>query len=359
MEHKQAMGLEELEKGQRDLKETMYQMKEMMTSLIKERWIAEGPNFQERSVHEKNDNLKVGHPGQSKLISHHAEIKPFVRPLVSSELNSRTNPTDPIDVSNLDHFSGQGKFIKGSIEQSKERHNSLIERLEKVEGMNGIGNVDVNELILVPDLIIPPKFKVPEFEKYDGTECPKIHLAAYYRKMAGYTHDEKLLIHVFQDSLTGAAVKWYLKLKRDQVRTWKDLAQAFLEQYKHMVDTAPDRLTLQGMQKGPGESYREYAVRWKGLASQVKPPLTNREENSIFVDTLPSPYYDMLVGNAFTEFADLMFSVGRIEDGIRRGRIADAGASILEKKGMVFDEHVQTMSMERGNKRKSCIMKMS
>ena len=95
----------------------------------------------------------------------------------------------------------------------------MIERLEKVEGMNGIGNVDVNELILVPNLIIPPRFKLLEFEKYDGTERPKIHLAAYYRKMVGYTHDEKLLIHVFQDSLTGAAVKWYLKLKRDQVRT--------------------------------------------------------------------------------------------------------------------------------------------
>ena len=83
----------------------------------------------------------------------------------------------------------------------------MIRRLEIVENMNGIGNVDANELILVPDLIIPPKFKVLEFEKYDGTKCPKIHLAAYYHKMAGYTNDEKLLIHVFQDSLTGATTK--------------------------------------------------------------------------------------------------------------------------------------------------------
>ena len=145
----------------------------------------------------KNDNLKVRHPGQSKLIFHRAEIKPFVRQLASLELNSRTNPTDLINVSNLDHLSRQGKFIKGSIEQSKQRHNLLIERLETVEGMNGIESVDANELILVPDLIIPQKFKVPEFDKYDGIECPKIHLATYYHKMVGYTHDEKLLIHVF------------------------------------------------------------------------------------------------------------------------------------------------------------------
>ena len=89
---------------------------------------------------------------------------------------------------------------------------------------------------------------------------------------------------------------------------------------------------------------------------KVKPPLTYRKENFIFLDTLSSPYYDMLVGNAFTEFADLLFSVGRIENRIRRGRIVDTGASILEKKGIVFYDHVQTMTMERENKRKSCMM---
>ena len=72
------------------------------------------------------------------------------------------------------------------------------------------------------------------------------------------------------------------------------------------------------MKKGPEEDYREYVVRWKNVASLVRPALTNREENSIFVDTLPSPYYDMLVVNAFVEFGDLMYSMGRIEDGIRR-----------------------------------------
>ena len=85
----------------------------------------------------------------------------------------------------------------------------------------------------------------------------------------------------------------------------------------------------------------------------VRPPLTNREENSIFVDTLPSPYYDMLVVNAFVEFGDLMYSVGRIEDGIKRGKIVDTGASMMEKKRFVPDEHVQAMSRERRSKGKS------
>ena len=49
-----------------------------------------------------------------------------------------------------------------------------------------------------------------------------------------------------------------------------------------------------------------------------------------------------------------MYSVGRIEDGIKRGRIVDIGASMREKKRIVPDEHVQTMFREeRGGKRRS------
>ena len=84
----------------------------------------------------------------------------------------------------------------------------------------------------------------------------------------------------------------------------------------------------------------------------VRPPLTNREENSMFVDTLPSPYYDMLVINAFVEFGDLMYSVGRIEDGIKRGKIVDTKASIMKKRRSQPDEHVQAMFKERKSKRK-------
>ena len=70
----------------------------------------------------------------------------------------------------------------------------------------------------------------------------------------------------------------------------------------------------------------------------------------MFVDTLPSPYYDMLIVNTFVKFGDLMYSMGRIEDGIKRGRIEDIGASKEERKRFVPEEHVQAMF---GEKRRS------
>ena len=145
----------------------------------------------------------------------------------------------------------------------------MDKKLKEIEGVDDLGIMDPRELSLVPDLVIPPKFKMPKFEKYDGTKSPENHLATYCNKMAGHTHDEGLLIHVFYDSLTGAPAQWHMKLKKDQIRTWKGLARAFLERYKYMLEIVPDRMTLQCMKKRPKKNYKEYAVKWKNAASMV------------------------------------------------------------------------------------------
>ena len=88
------------------------------------------------------------------------------------------------------------------------------------------------------------------------------------------------------------------------------------------------------------------------MASQVQPFLTHREINSYFVDTFPSPYYDMLIGNAFLEFGDLLYAVGRIEYGIKKGRIANTEARVPEQRRNVVDEYIRATSCGKGSKRK-------
>ena len=92
-------------------------------------------------------------------------------------------------------------------------------------------------------------------------QCTQNHLASYCNKMAGHAHNEDLLIHVFYDSLTGTAAQWYMKLRKDQIRTWRDLVRAFMGRYKYLLETALDRLTLQSMKKRPEKNYIEYVVR--------------------------------------------------------------------------------------------------
>ena len=96
----------------------------------------------------------------------------------------------------------------------QQRCDLLDKKLKEIEGVNNLGSVDPRELCLVPGLVMPPEFKMPKFEKYDGTKCPENHLATFCNKMAGYAHNEDLLIYAFYESLIRAAVQWYTKLKK-------------------------------------------------------------------------------------------------------------------------------------------------
>ena len=87
-----------------------------------------------------------------------------------------------------------------------------------------------------------------------------------------------------------------------------------------------------------------------GITSAATP--THREINSYFVDTFPSSYYDMLIGNAFLEFGDLLYAVGRIEYGIKKGRIASTRARVPEHRRNVVDKHIRATSYGKGSKRK-------
>ena len=178
----------------------------------------------------------------------------------------------------------------------------------------------MTDLCLVSDVVIPPKFKVPDFDRYKGTTCPKNHLKMYCCKMGAHSRDEKLLMHFFQDSLAGAAVVWYTNLEASHIRTWKDLITAFLRQYQYNSDMPPDRTQLHNMVKRENESFKEYAQRWRDLAAQVVPPMVEREMITMMVETLPVFYYEKLVGYMPSSFTDLVFAKERIEVGLKRGK---------------------------------------
>ncbi|XP_050920371.1 uncharacterized protein LOC127138007 [Lathyrus oleraceus] len=137
---------------------------------------------------------------------------------------------------------------------------AIEEKMKAMEGPSTFG-LDAAEMCLVPDVQIPAKFKVPTFEKYQGVTCPRTHIRAYCRKMAAYSRDEKLLMHFFQDSLSGASLEWYIQLESTTIRTWKDLAEAFLKHYQYNTDMAPNRTQLQSLTQKSEESFKEYAQR--------------------------------------------------------------------------------------------------
>ena len=101
------------------------------------------------------------------------------------------------------HFvRGEGSLVV--FEKEKIKH--IEERLHTIEGRGSYGFADISELFGTRCDYSPKEFKVTDFDKYKETTCPKNHLRMYCRRMGAYAKDEKLLMHLFQESLVGAAI---------------------------------------------------------------------------------------------------------------------------------------------------------
>ncbi|XP_058741750.1 uncharacterized protein LOC131614140 [Vicia villosa] len=174
----------------------------------------------------------------------------------------------------------------------QDQFQEMRKEIKALKGKNSFGK-NAYDMCLVPNVKIPAKFKVPDFEKYKGSSCPQSHLTMYCRKMATHTDDDKLLIHYFQDSLTGAALKWYMGLDSTHISSFDDLVEAFIRQYKYNVDMAPDRDQLRAMAQKEKESFKD----------------------------------------APTDFTEMVNMGMRLEEGVREGRlIMESRSSIGTKK---------------------------
>ncbi|XP_058756795.1 uncharacterized protein LOC131630014 [Vicia villosa] len=211
-------------------------------------------------------------------------------------LNQNVRNTIQIPVNNAMHLENLSvssyDTFKFPMDEDEGKFRLLDERLKAIEGRDSLG-LDAASLCLVPGIKIPLKFKVPNFEKYKGITCPMTHIKAFCNKMAPYAENDKLLIHLFQESLSGASLEWYTQLERTNIRTWKDLAKAFFKHYKHNSDMAPTIIQLQDM----------------------------------FMGTLRDPYLNRMVGCVASEFSALVVTGERIEHGLKTGKIQDVATT--------------------------------
>ena len=83
---------------------------------------------------------------------------------------------DPSIMPNSDDLYEQERLRKNLSGRSKhidmqQRCSLLDNKLKEIEGVDNLESVDPSELSLVLDVVISPKFKMPKFEKYNGTKA--------------------------------------------------------------------------------------------------------------------------------------------------------------------------------------------
>ena len=91
-----------------------------------------------------------------------------------------------INPNTIEEVEWQQQKAKIEVEIEKEKMQFLERRLKAIEKDEFCTSVDVEDLSLVSDLILLPKFKMLEFEKYKGTTSPQAHIKMFIRKMTSY-----------------------------------------------------------------------------------------------------------------------------------------------------------------------------
>ncbi|KAK9996850.1 hypothetical protein SO802_021536 [Lithocarpus litseifolius] len=179
---------------------------------------------------------------------------------------------------NVNRMMQQFQNLKSNQEEDKTDHDPLaIESEKKInERMNNMEEMirrarkmedlmDYNSLSLLPNARLPPKFKMPTLDKFDGTGCPKSYLKMYMRAMHPLGTTEEVLAQMFQGTLTRATFRWFLNL--DYARARRAIVTIYGDTFTvpkpvYGIDSEREPLTLDGIViKRPISEKREGEVK--------------------------------------------------------------------------------------------------
>ena len=90
--------------------------------------------------------------------------------------------------------------------------------------------------------LLPPKFRMPQVESYDGSKDPLDHLKSFKTLMHLQGVVGKIMCRAFPTTLKGPARIWFSKLTPNSIYTFKELsaqfASHFIRGHKYKKSTA-------------------------------------------------------------------------------------------------------------------------
>ena len=78
---------------------------------------------------------------------------------------------------------------------------------------------------------LPPKFKMPSLDSYDGTHDPFDHIATFKTTMHLQGVPDEIMCRAFSTTLKGPARVWFSKIPPNLVSSFKELSKLFVNNF--------------------------------------------------------------------------------------------------------------------------------
>ena len=78
---------------------------------------------------------------------------------------------------------------------------------------------------------LPPKFKIPSLDSYDGTRDPCNHIATFKTTMHLQGVSDEIMCRAFPTTLKGPARVWFSKIPPNTVGSFEELSKLFVNNF--------------------------------------------------------------------------------------------------------------------------------
>ncbi|XP_077211881.1 uncharacterized protein LOC143847087 [Tasmannia lanceolata] len=161
----------------------------------------------------------------------------------------------------------------------------------------GPKKLNMADFMVYPGVTLPPRFKVPDMDKYDGRGCPRSHLMSVLPLLQQHGLSPEQVALLFPRSLVGTAKKWFLSLKSEEIQTLENIAN-----------------------------------RWRRKAAQITHRLSDEDQIKIVVKNMSPQYYHHMAIQYFLDFNQLIKTGTQIEDAVAKGLRSRISSDVREGK---------------------------
>ena len=117
---------------------------------------------------------------------------------------------------------------------------------------------------------------------------------------------EELLAQMFQNTLTRAALRWFLYLDDARARSWEDICREFQNQYKYNIEVDVTRRDLETTKQESKESFSTFITKWRSKTAQIMNKPSEEEQLTMVVKNLLLAYHKYLFAQYFSNFKALI-----------------------------------------------------
>jgi hypothetical protein len=116
---------------------------------------------------------------------------------------------------------------------------------------------------------LPRNFSPPNYMIYDGRTDPIGHISHFRQSMALHLNNDALMCRMFPSSLGPMSLRWFNCLQHSSIRSWDELAEAFVSRFITNSRKPKEFDSLMSMRMKDMESLKNYSSRYWEVYNEV------------------------------------------------------------------------------------------